>query len=371
MMKKVWIGMFILSLVNLTGAKAEWFDEMKFKGDLRYRFENVDEEGKDARQRDRIRARFGIFPRVNKEVDLGIQLTTGEEKANKRAPTSGNATLTDVSGKKGIFLDLAYFDYRPEFLKGFNLTGGKIKNPFICVGDYIWDGDVTPEGLAAGYHVGSQLELLANAGYFWIYESSADDNKMLGGQLALKVKPSSDSYIMAGGSVYKFTDIKGTKAADLNWQGEAKAFGNSTESVVSGSTTNVLYADDFLEVEPFVEIGFKVVLPVKLFASYVVNTDADDNKNGFMAGVKLGKAGEPGTFEIAYDYRKLEKNAALGALADSDSWGGGTDGKGHKISAKYQLLKNWQLGAAFLIDDKKLDDSTTYKRLQIDLAANF
>ena len=56
---------------------------------------------------------------------------------------------------------------------------------------------------------------------------------------------------------------------------------------------------------------------------------------------------------------------------DSDSWGGGTDGKGHRLSAKYQILKNWQAGVTYFINDKKIDDSTEYKRLQIDLVAKF
>ena len=101
----------------------------------------INEEGKDNRQRDRIRARFGVFPRVNSEVDVGIQLSTDEaSKVGVGDPISGNQTLTDEGSKKGVYLDLAYFDWHPELLKGFSLQAGKTKNPFIQVADGFPDG---------------------------------------------------------------------------------------------------------------------------------------------------------------------------------------------------------------------------------------
>ncbi len=371
-MKRIVTGLCaVLSAVNMT-ARAEWYEDMKIKGDLRYRFEHIDEEGKDARQRDRIRARIGAFPKINDEIEAGFQLTTGGEKGNKTDPVSGNASLTDVFSKKGIYLDLAYFAWRPELVKGVTFSGGKMKNPFVCVGDYIWDGDATPEGLALNYKLGDDIQLLANAGYLWLYERSAsDDNRLYGGQMAMRFKASEKSYVLGGCSYYFFDNIKGQKATELNWEGAASGYGNSLDKVVDGTTTNSLYANDFRSVEPFIEGGFDIGLPVKVYGSYVVNTEADDNKSGYMGGLTLGKAKDPGSFELDYNYRRLEKDAWLGALADSDSWGGGTDGKGHKLSAKYQILKNWQAGITYFIDDKKIDDSASYKRLQIDLAAKF
>ena len=372
MKNAAWLGVFLSLAAIQQVAKAEWYDDMKIKGDIRYRFEYIDEEGKDSRQRDRIRARLGAFPRVNNEIDAGIQLSTGEEKGNKTSPTSGNATLNDVFSKKGFFLDLAYFAWHPELTKGLTLTGGKMNNPFICVGDYIWDGDVTPEGLAANYKIGDDIQALANAGYFWLVErSAADDNKLYAGQLALKFKPNDDLSILGGCSYYGFDNIEGTLASDLNWEGNSSAYGNTLTKVVEGGKTNSYYSNDYGLIEPFVQVGFTVVLPVTLYASYVVNNEADDDNTGYMGGLTLGKASDPRSFELGYNYRHLEKDAALGALTDSDSWGGGTDGKGHKVYAKYQILKNWQAGVTYFIDEKPIDDSHDYNRLQVDLVAKF
>jgi hypothetical protein len=372
-MKNTVTAGFLLALAVLPMAKAEWYDDMKIKGDIRYRFENIEEEGKDNRQRDRIRARIGAFPRINNEMDVGIQLSTGEEKGNKTSPTSGNSTFTDAFSKKGIYLDLAYFAWHPELARGLVLTGGKMKNPFITVGDYIWDSDVTPEGLAANYKLGDDFELLANAGYFWLIERSAgDDNRLYAGQLALNFKPNDDTHFMGGCSYYRFDNIEGTAATDLDWQSNpSQGFGNTLNKVTTGSSTNFFYANDYGLIEPFVEVGFKFILPVTLYASYVVNNDADDDNTGYMAGINLGKAVEPRSFEVGYNYRRLEKDAALGALTDSDSWGGGTDGEGHKVFAKYQILKNWQAGITYFMDEKPLDDSHDYDRLQVDLMAKF
>ena len=373
-MRKFAVLVMGLCLLGARVAKAEWYDDMKVKGDLRYRFEQIKEEDKDSRQRDRIRARFGVFPRVNSEVDAGIQLTTDEAKlVGAGDPISGNQTLTDEGSKKGVYLDLAYADWHPEMLKGLDLVAGKMKNPFIQVADgFPMDGDFNPEGLAAKFHTGDDLEFLANAGYQWLYERSADDDtKLYAGQIAVKFKPSDDMHVMVGGTYYGFQNVEGYDVLDYSKPGSS-SYGNSTvKGSVSGSTTNKAYANEYSPIEGFVEFGFNVGLPVTLFASYINNDDADDDNQGYIGGIKVGKASDPKTFELGYDYRELEKDAFLACLVDSDSWGGGTDGKGHRLSAKYQILKNWQAGVTYFIDDKKIDDSSDYKRLQIDLVAKF
>ena len=372
-MRRLAVLVMGLCLLGARGAKAEWYDDMKVKGDLRYRFEQIKEEDKDSRQRDRIRARFGVFPRVNSEVDAGIQLSTDEGKTPGLGdPISGNTTLTDEGSKKGVFLDLAYVDWHPETLKGLDLIAGKMKNPFIQVADgFPVDGDFNPEGLAAKFHTGDEIEFLANAAYQWLYERAADDDtKLYAGQIAVKYKPTDDMHLMVGSTLYGFQNVEGYDV--LDYKAGNSGYGNSTvKGSVSGGTTNKAYANEYMPIEGFVEFGFNVGLPVTLFASYINNGEADEDNQGYIGGLKLGKAGDPKTFELGYDYRELEKDAFLGALVDSDSWGGGTDGKGHRLSAKYQILKNWQAGVTYFINDKKIDDSMDYKRLQIDLVAKF
>ena len=96
---------------------------------------------------------------------------------------------------------------------------------------------------------------------------------------------------------------------------------------------------------------------------------------GQCYGVALGKAKNLKTWEMGYSFTKLEKDATVGFLTDSDRWGGGTDGQGHKVYGKYQLRKNLQAGATFFFaNERKISDAaktTDYDRLQIDLSVNF
>lgn len=368
MNRTTWAALIVAA--GTLGTRAEWYDDLKFKGDVRYRFDNIQEEGKDDRYRNRIRVRLGAFPRINQEVSAGIQLTTDEEKGGVADPVSGNATLSEEGSKKGIYLDLGYLDYHPLAVPGLSLIGGKMKNPHIAVGDYLWDPDYTPEGLAATYAAGDRVQFLANGGYLWLMErAEANDSQLYSGQLALQVKPTDDSAIKFGGTWYSFAELEDEKV--LDWTASNKSYGNSTRSVVSGTTTSKVYATEFQVAEGFVQADFNVGIPVSVFGACAVNTEADDNDKGWQAGIKFGNATEPGKVEFSYDYRRLEKDVWLGALADSDFIGGGTDGQGHKFKIKWQMLKNWESSVSYFLDEKKLDDSLDYRRLFVDVVAKF
>ncbi len=386
-------------MVGILGAAAvaraqsgTWADKVTVKGDLRYRYELIDDDSKsDTRQRDRIRLRVGVEAKANDHIKVVAQLATGSEdaKTSKEEPQSSNQTLGEAFGGKDIFVDLAYVDWSllPDQLK---VLAGKMKNPFITVGDLIWDSDVNPEGLALNGSVeAGPVSLFANAGAFWLYEyapsakgkpKAAKDIKLYGAQLAGKIRLAETVYLQLGGSYYAYDSLKDASVADLDWKGIAddpskqNAYGNSTRRVVDGSKTNLVYANDYTLAEGFAELGIWVGIPITLFGQYVVNTDADEFDTGFLAGVGIGKAKNPKTWELNYAYGELEKDAVYGQLTDSDRWDGGTDGRGHKIQAKYQLFRNWQLSATYFMNEKKISDAShtyDYNRLQLDLVAAF
>lgn len=346
-------------------AKKSWADSVKVKGDLRLRHEMIDEEGKDTRNRQRLRARLNAEATISEELDAAIGLASGSED-----PVSTNQDLGEAFSTKRIGLDLAYFDWHPEALDDARLVGGKMKKPFVCVSDLVWDGDLNPEGAALKYKwAQEQLELLANVGGFWVVERSADDDTMLyAGQLAAKFKPADGQHYLAGVGYYHFTEMDGRELL----VDPAKSFGNSTRDVVADGTTNKVYGADFSEIELFAEAKFAAGLPVRVYGQYVVNNEADDLDTGYLAGVSLWELGEPGTFQLEYNYRDLEKDAVVGAFTDSDSFGGGTDGRGHKFSAAYQVAKNWQAGVTYFLDEKSVQKGAKdYDRLQVDLSAKF
>ena len=358
------------------GDDAKWYDSMKLSGDMRYRFEDINKENSTSYERDRIRARIGANPTISEDLDVGIRLATAPASATSNGtgnPLSNNQTLTAEDSKKPIYLDLGYLDYHPTVIKGLDVIGGKMNNPLITEGTYLWDPDLTPEGLAAKYRVGDDVQLLLNGTYQWLNQSTTvDSEKLYAGQAAVNFKPTSDSHVMVGGTYYGFANLKGSGV--LDWQNNNAAMGNSTANSISGTTTNKVYANDYKVWEGFAEAGMNVGVPVTVYGSYAKNTDPSSNNKGYIVGVKLGKCKDPNTFELGYDYRHVEKDVFPGALPDDDAWGGGTDGKGHKLWANYMIMKNLQLGVTYWITQMNIASGETqldYKHLMVDVMAKF
>jgi hypothetical protein len=285
-------------------------------------------------------------------------------------PVSSNQTIGDSFSSKGINLDLAYIDWM--LADEVKLTAGKMKKPFMTVADLVWDGDLNPEGVALVYATGQDVKLLANAGHFWIEENSgsdSDDRKLYTAQIAVQTK-AGDMQFLVGLGGYFFDNMK--DYAPL--VDDSKGFGNSLNTVTDadGVSTST-YTYDYTEMEAFFEVKSKLgTMPAKLYGQFVQNSDADDDDTGFLAGVKVGDAKDPGTFSLNYNYRSLERDAVVGALSDSDFIGAGSNGEGHKLSGSYAIAKNWTVGATYFMNSKDPDNKDTdYNRLQLDLACKF
>ena len=342
----------------------DWVKSIKISGDLRYRYEMIDEEGSDNRNRNRIRARLGITGKVTDDVEVGLRLATSEPfSSDKGDPISTNQTLDDAFSKKSIWLDLAYFKWSPKD-SGLNIFGGKMEIPFYRAGSnqLIWDSDLTPEGIAVQYtkSLGGSDEFFANGGGFWINEvSGGADTGLWGIQGGLKHTFTDKSMLTGGASYYSYGNIENSGALiGSGFQGNSNSAGR--------------YVSDYDIAEVFGEYGFKLgQTPAAAFASYVKNTSASTSQDtGWLAGGKLGKCQDLGSWELSYDYRDIEADAVLGALNDSDFIGGGTNGKGHRFGFTYQLAKNLQGALTYFLDDKG-NDSHDYNRLQADLVFKF
>lgn len=395
-MKKVMAGLMVMAGVGGTCLAAEtataaapapapvaktWVDSVTLKGDLRYRYESINDDAKKnaaketyTRERDRVRARLAAEAKCNDNLKAGIGLSTGGND-----PISGNQTIGDGASKKDMKLDLAYFDYSffPDTTANeVHVIGGKMKNPFITMNDdLMWDGDLNPEGMALKSQFGNEVvTVYGNAGYIWLQERDSKDPGMLyAGQGAAKFQFIPEVSLTVGASYYGFQDVKGNDVIDF--EGKNNGYGNTTtKGSVSGTTTNKAWATEFTPVVYFVSLDLWIAgVPVSIFGQELSNTDASTLDQGHLYGVSLGKAKRVGTFECGYSYTELQKDATVGMWTDSDRWGGGTDGKGHKVYAKYQVMKNLQLGASYFKDDKGIASGkpTDYDRMQLDLVAAF
>ncbi len=144
-----------------------------------------------------------------------------------------------------------------------------------------------------------------------------------------------------------------TKGKNSFFGDDDEFFGNSFECSDPGDTSSCAYKFDYEEVEVFADLGLSLFdRPLNLFAVYVQNQDADDYDVGWVAGATYGKASGKGTWQMAYQYQDLEKDAILGLTSDSDFAGGGTDGKGSRLSGAYGLNKRWKVGFTWFIDNE-------------------
>ena len=331
-----------------------WTDRITFSGDLRDRFEYIDERGKDVRTRNRIRFRLGATAKVNDDLKVGFRLASGGED-----PTSTNQTLDGSFSTKDIRLDLAYFDY--QFNDSMTLSGGKMKNPFYrpAKTPAFWDGDLNPEGFAFKYdNSGWQGALV---GFAVEERSSADDTILFGGQINKTIDLDAGSLI-AGIGYYDYQELQG--AAPLF---DGKRRGNTVDP--SGNLAN-----DFNVVEGLVEYQTKLAAqPFNVFATYYQNLEAEDLDTGYALGFGFGKVKGAGTWSLGYSYLDLEADAVYALFNDSDFAGGETDSKGHILKAGYGLARNMSLGMTYISSeqDQSQTEQTDYDRLQMDLKIKF
>lgn len=352
----------------------KWVEKIKLYGDFRYRYENVSQESsgteQDAVNRNRIRVRLGLTAQVNDETTLDMRLATGKSDD----PVSTNQNMGDSWTYKGIWLDRAYLTWKPASVEGLAVLAGKLGNPFVTVGknQLIWDGDLSMEGIAAQYNykLSDETSLFTNAGGFYVRldDSDTDSISMFGVQGGVIHNFDKDNKLTVGVGYFDYGNLVG----ETTLVKDNTSKGNST-TTVSGTK---YYRYDYDLAEAFAEYSTKIgSLPVSVYGDYAMNTASGVSEDtGWLIGTSLNKCKDPGSWELSYDYRDLEKDAVVGAFSDSDFIGGGTDGKGHRFGITYQLAKNTQAGLSYFMNDKyntstkKYDD---YNRLQADIMVKF
>jgi hypothetical protein len=334
-------------------ASVSWAERMRWSGDFRYRYENIAVEGKDDRNRNRIRARAYLSADISDTVQVGLGLATGGED-----PVSTNQTIGGGGSSKPLSVDLAYFEWTG--LKNTTVVGGKFKQQQHSAGDFglLWDSDWRPEGTSIKYDNGM---LYAVALGTWI---ESDSNKSqqefsFGLQAGLNF-PLGDALALNIGAGYYQFDAAGKNS----FFGDGDFYGNSFNPV----TNTYLY--DYHELEAYAELSFDLLeRPMMIFADYVQNTDAPENDTGYAFGINYSEAKKKGSWELNYAYKKLEADAVLGLLTDSDFGGGGTNNKGSVLSGAYAMDDNWNFRMTYFLNQTSIDsmDPRDFDRLMLDL----
>jgi len=345
---------------------SSWTDRMKMQGDFRYRYENIDQEGKEDRNRSRIRARMNFIADLPQNVEIGFGLATGGDD-----PVSTNQTIGGGGSTKDIRLNLAYADWAP--VEGLHLVAGKFKNRSLRVAKngLMWDGDWTPEGLAVTYKKGW---FFGNAMGSWLESDSKTSNSDFswGGQVGVQFQPGGVK--LKGGIGYYAFKTKGKSTFFGDPNDRSDYFGNTAVGATCEAADGTcVYAFDYLMTQVFGEAEFGLFgIPTVLFVDFVNNSDPSENDTAWSAGTRIGKTKERGAVQFSYWYADKEADALFGLLTDSDFAGGGTDNKGHFLKLAYGMNKTWTLDVQYFIN--KIDVSTTekdYNRLMLNTAWKF
>tara|TARA_R110002073_G_scaffold117619_2_gene256180 strand:+ start:3680 stop:4936 length:1257 start_codon:yes stop_codon:yes gene_type:complete len=342
-----------LNTLKEQSAETSWAERIKWKGDYRFRYETIDQQGRDDRERWRIRARPALVAKTSSTTIVGFGLATGGDD-----PVSSNQTLGNGSTSKKINLDLAYATWRP--VDSAYVTAGIFSNPYYRVqkSQLIFDGDYRTEGMAVGW---ANDMFFATAGYNFIEsDSSKSDYGVWGVQLGAIFAPVDGAILTASAGYFDVPTAGETAIFDDDF------FGNSF--VVDQQGVEV-YEYDYNLTTASLKLALSVFdMPLAFYSDYVRNSDPEDFDTGYLIGLQLGNAKKRGSWQVRYQYEKLEANATLGLVTDSDFAGGGTDGKGSRIGVKYAIDDKWYVGATYFDNSTGFDlgDNEDYKRFQLD-----
>lgn len=355
-------------------------DRITFGGDLRLRHESFENDSDiAARNRDRHRQRFRLRIGSTLKIDdflVGIQLASGTGEQ-----TSTNQSFDNLFSQKQIWIQQAYLQWKAA--QWLSLTAGKMPNPFFrsYSSDVVWDDDVTPEGFAESltFKLTDTIVVFVNAGQFVLDEDSADNNDqwLFGEQAGTQISLGKNTSFTLAGAFYNFKNATEGTFGQVNVQE-----GNTRVPPTPPSTTptNIL-VNNYRVIDVTAQLAMKVGdFPFALQGDYVKNLadTTTDKDTGYQAGVILGKASDPQTWEVAYFYKLLETDATVADLADSDFGNGGTNRKGHIVWVAYSPTKVTQAKVKYFmteLEDETLPPGTGGKddinRLQVDFSVKF
>ncbi len=342
------------------------FDRIHTKGDLRLRYELIERDDKTDKYRERYRVRYSINVDITDNIIIQSAISSGKDN-----PTSGNVSFKDDENIADYFIDVLKLDILNLKYKFDNswINIGKSKHNIYrpIKTQLIWDNDIRLEGVNYGYkddlkryRVGiNKLHRLEN-------EANSNDDIYIYLAQYVQTMKLENSKLNFGGGFYYYDGVKGNTTP----YGKG-ALGNSMD-------INGLYLNDYTIIEAFSELKLPNVFgkPFKIAGTIAYNAEADDNNLAYDISMQLGDTKNINDWKVGYTYRDVEKDAVFAAHNDSDFIAGGTDGKGHIITAKYKFAKNIDLGGHFqwatLNEEKSTTDlESDYHRVQLDVILKF
>lgn len=385
---------------------SKWLDRLTFYGDFRLRHESVmaDSDTPSAnidRHRERFRLRLTSELKIDNFL-VGVQLASGEGQQ-----VSTNQSFDNLFSQKALWIQLAYLRWNAT--PWLAITGGKMPNPFYRTfwSEIVWDDDLTPEGAAENltFKATDMFTLFVNAGQLVLDEDGGDNNDqwLFGEQAGVQVGLTKSTKATLAGAFYNFYNAtRGNLGQVVVQDGNTRVPVSAVPAIpncptplratdVPGVTcaspglqrataaTPTTLANAYRVLDISAELTTMIgTLPFAIEGDYVKNLadTTSDKDTGYQAGVRLGKASDADTWEIAYVYRLLETDATLADINDSDFGNnGGTNRKGHIAWVSYSPTKYmvWRVKDSITkTEDETLSPGKKdINRLQVDLLVKF
>ena len=408
-------------------AMPSWLDRITISGDLRLRYQNdafgsnnapiavLNNPFRDAnvtnstedRDRFRVRARLGVDAQVNDWLKAGLRFTTGLFTT----PVTPNQTEGIAQGKYQFGLDAAYLEAKPfDWLK---VDGGRFANPFLHT-DLVWDPDLAFDGFAATFtpKINDKLTSFTTIGAFPLEEvqssevNDAKDKWLYAAQTGVQWNFNKKSKVKLGVAYYDYENVEGqSNPTGLDtFSGTVPAFrqrGNNTFDInqlnggLPSGASSIALASQFDLVNVTGQIDLLTFDPVHitLTGDYVKNIGFDakeifkrtginyeEETEGYQVRLDLGHNSFNGPtstevkakdWQVSLAYKRLEADAVLDALTDSNFRIGGTDAKGWLLWGNYAFDKNAWIGARYFSADAISGPDFSVDVFLIDFNAKF
>jgi hypothetical protein len=338
------------------------FGSITLSGDVRFRTETFTNQGFDnpadapSRVRLRIRARLAIDGVINRHLDWGARVATG----NFTDPVSTNQTFTDFFERKPIALERAFvrFDSKGEKV-GVQLVGGKFE-PTFRRSQLVWDDDVNVEGASEAIYFKTtsslkQIKLVAFQLPF-DEQSALKDGVLYGGQaqtdwtLSTSVSANvnvafynwvrADRVLLAlGASPFQVNGGINNNSGVSG--GQNGALGTSNRVIRTAAGTPIGFLADFKLFDVLANITWQARqrIPVTFTFDYVRNLSnrIDDERNGYWGTVQVGQTRERGDWMLGYGFTRIEQDAVLVPFNFSDILA--SNSRVHMPTFAYQVAK--------------------------------
>ncbi|MEK7477615.1 MAG: putative porin [Candidatus Coatesbacteria bacterium] len=386
-------------------------DTLTIGGDIRIREEYYDYRddpsstrfvaGKVPKDRNRIRyrLRMKLDYKLKDDLKAVASLASGTGEA-----VSTNQTLSGLGRQKAIWIDQAYISWSPALLGDAGtiaLSAGRMANPLwrLYSSDIVWDGDFNPEGFgeSLSYVVGDSLRVFANGMQMVDDEWSANGNDpwTLSEQVGFEMPLPAASRLIVAGAFHKWLHVND---GQLNQSPVQLGNTRASSTLMDGYGVAELTA----QVSTWIPVPMTgISLPFAVAGTVIANREARDpawsgtkaghalppgsfigrSAGGYQIGAQLGKASAPGTWEVAYYYKRAAWDCTVADVADSDFGDGGLDRKGNIAWIAYtpngfvtfqaKVFNVRLLDKRYVMTGAKINVPDRINRIQVDATVKF